>query len=303
VRTYDTPENRLLKLALSVIHTDVSSLCKLLSPGAAIQTFFTLNNNALKWLKHPGLVSVPQISIPSHQMIVRARNNANPLYRLALQLLKRRMAIRNGIQFNRVQLLLDMVRVGWLRPLSDDDIFEAYVLARVMSSIEYDLSFGKPVEYGLVLPSRKFIAKYNAKYNNSEVTIKIYFDQSPITLSSYSELSHYMDISEAYFINLLPRRPDVLVEIISHDYSRILLIEAKNTKNIDYISESVYKIFGYLHDFERIWDSAQQIRALLVLPTALPSKLSMASTPHLPILSADDQHGIASAIRSVIPHT
>lgn len=57
------------------------------------------------------------------------------------------------------------------------------------------------------------------------------------------------------------RRPDVIIETDS----KYLLVEVKRTNNMNYIVDSIYKVFGYLSDFEKQFEPFQKPKAILVV--------------------------------------
>lgn len=60
------------------------------------------------------------------------------------------------------------------------------------------------------------------------------------------------------------RRPDILLEFDS-DRCDFKLLEIKRTEDRRYIVESVYKVFGYLKDFENCFTLEEMPHAMLVV--------------------------------------
>ena len=100
-----------------------------------------------------------------------------------------------------------------------------------------------------------------AQYRYRDNTVKIYYQTMPISLA---KTSIYTRIMRQYNINVRLRRPDILIEINS-DKNELKLVEVKRTSNHLYIGESLYKVLGYLKDFENCFESANRPQALLVV--------------------------------------
>jgi hypothetical protein len=60
------------------------------------------------------------------------------------------------------------------------------------------------------------------------------------------------------------RRPDILLEF-NAETCDFKLLEVKRTQNKRYIVDSVYKVLGYLKDFEKCFTSGKMPHAILVV--------------------------------------
>lgn len=168
-----------------------------------------------------------------------------PGYGEVLRLARRRQRLRDRNLDRRWQNLLNLLAVGWLQPLKDDDLFELYALVLTLDVLEVDLQLGPPVVIDLVRPGRKEVAKFDAGHR----TVSVFFDQAYGTLAKVQ--TRYPALTRgAQQVSSHPRRPDIVVTV--SEGSQIvssMLIEVKNTVDPEYISESVYRCFGYIHDF------------------------------------------------------
>ena len=104
---------------------------------------------------------------------------------------------------------------------------------------------------------------------------QVYFDTAP-----HNAFQDIFSADEYKYTNLLAqyggtmaaaRRPDICVRLVrnSDHFIMPLLAEAKNTSaNTQYARDSVYKMFGYMADFENLWDAERMMcrpKAVLVL--------------------------------------
>lgn len=169
-----------------------------------------------------------------------------PGYGDVLDLAKRRQRLQDRDQDRRWQNLLNLLAVGWLMPLGDDDLFELYVLVLTLDVLEYDLGLGAPTAIDLVRPGRREIAKFEV----DERIVSVFFDQAygPIVggPTRYPPLTRLTPLISSH-----PRRPDIIVTVSGPGgIEASVLVEAKNTTDPDYISASIYRCYGYIHDFD-----------------------------------------------------
>ena len=134
--------------------------------------------------------------------------------------------------------------MNWLEPVNDDDLFELYVLVLVLDIIAEELNFGTPTEYGLLTTGRRHVALFEK--DNS--TLSVYFDQSPAAI--LGNPSAYGTVLRSYTgVSGSERRPDLMLVLTQGNERREIIVEAKRTSDGPYTSDSIYKVFGYLHDF------------------------------------------------------
>ena len=79
----------------------------------------------------------------------------------------------------------------------------------------------------------------------------------------------------------------------------MVLVEMKKTRDERYISDSVYKVFGYLYDFIGS-ERARSVKAILVVPTGISE---MPGSPHdraVLLASGDDRVGMSAALRAAL---
>ena len=62
---------------------------------------------------------------------------------------------------------------------------------------------------------------------------------------------------------LATRRPDIILEFEESNSYR--LIEVKRTNRKEYISDSVYKVIGYLNDFKKCYQNKNPLDGVLVV--------------------------------------
>ncbi|NEQ24183.1 MAG: hypothetical protein F6K28_34685 [Microcoleus sp. SIO2G3] len=144
---------------------------------------------------------------------------------------------------------------GVLKPLSRDTLYEVYILLVTIVSLE---QAGWSREYFRLIGYGKGAV---AHYRNGEMTLRVYYQTLPTT---FTQNSLYTDLLRKYGLDVSLRRPDILLEFDA-DRRNFKLLEIKRTQDKRYIVESVYKVFGYLKDFENCFGLGGMPHAMLVV--------------------------------------
>lgn len=206
------------------------------------------------------LVDRPPQVLPS--MLRLARNSRSSGYRTVASLADRRRRIGSRSEGARWNILLQLLQRNWLQPTHDDDLCELFVLSEVISVLAEDLGFGEPLHYGL-LGSQVEPA---AILQKDQVRVSVYFDRAPTSVIG-GEYRYRQLASRYEGVDARERRPDVLVVVENAENARrLLFIEVKNTSSSGYVRDSIYKVFGYLHDYADAFSSDQDVRAILWVP-------------------------------------
>jgi hypothetical protein len=83
--------------------------------------------------------------------------------------------------------------------------------------------------------------------------------------TSFLRVSRYKQILNAYDIDGSARRPDILLSAPGPRGALHLIIEVKLTDDRDYIVESIYKVLGYLADFDQMFAGRPHPHGVLVV--------------------------------------
>lgn len=221
-------------------------------------------------------------------MISASLRHRRQEYRVAGQLARRRLELETRDHNAKWYSILSLLAVNWLEPVSDDDLFELYILILTLDVLADDLGMGDPVQYGLVTRGRGYVALFESRGR----TVQVFFDQTPSTVLAMK--TQYAGVIASHRgLAGGQRRPDIiLVSEVGAD-RRVVLVEMKNSADGRYLSDSVYKVFGYLFDLGLA--VADRIRAVLVVPTGV-SAASTGSRAAIAVASGDDRPGFAKAI-------
>lgn len=260
IKMYDLPENQLLKFILWKIRSlteaiELSIPEKLIEPeewqswmDKIIAQYFKIKNISKN-------VYFQQISTPSHikpKMIYKAYRNRNNAYDNVAECyeLYEKLFITND-----QEVLRELIEKQIFEPLNNDKLFEIYVLIKLLDVL--DSSEGI-LELGLFKPGQN----YTARYASGDLEICVLYQKMPFKFMEYSKNK---DIFEYYDPNVSLRRPDIILKISKGNKKFYRLIEVKRTKDRNYIVDSVYKVLGYLNDFEWCFKKTNNPQGVLVI--------------------------------------
>ena len=244
-RSFDLPINRVLawlvadlSSAMTIIKRAVRS--QHLSPALERMDVLLQEASGHHWLA--AIEPSPNVEIDISLARIDLGKRA---YAEVLRLARRRQKLADRNLDQRWQQVLDLLAVGWLEPLDDDDLFELYALVLTMDVLENDLDLGAPVAVDLVRPGRREVARFAA----GDRSVSVYFDQSYSAITG-SKGRYPVLTSGAPLISSHPRRPDITVTVSDENgIQNTILIEVKNTLDANYVSASIYRCYGYIHDF------------------------------------------------------
>lgn len=263
-RSADVPENQLLKLFLW--HT--VNLCRRIEgavgQGTLPQRVSMLRAQAEQALKNPIVrnVTLPGASAPL--MHRRAKRHRLPEYSVVSRLVR---CYEGVFQFSKWHTLVALISQGWLSPISDDELLELYSLVLVLDILEKDLGYGPPLAVDILRAGRKEIALF--KHSDGGAAVKVFFDQGPRAALDHS--GRYGEMLKKYRgVAGSDHRPDILIHRTqSNGDTRILAIEMKRSVDDRYQRDSIYKVFGYRHDFALMWPPEQTLKLVLIFPQGI----------------------------------
>ena len=296
-RTADTPENQLIKrLAVNALHL-LADLRNEMGSGPVERLFFQLESACFSALRSPQLKGVSPVRRFNAVMKQRARRHKDRRYTEAVDLALR---LQSCIELQEWQAISELVALDWLEPIKSDDLFELYCLVLTIDIISDELGFGLPERYGLITDSRSQIASFCCE--TSGKTVDVFFDQSPSKVAGIS--SNYETLLDRYGFRGAPHRPDVVVRFNNPgEKSKYVLIEAKKTYDLPYQRHSLYKIFGYLKDFESLWANNDQYpKGLLLFPDGIsPRHGKTHGIDDVWVISAARREDLVLALQTVSP--
>lgn len=294
-RTFDLPENALVAW---LVH-NLLEACVSVEAAVGSRNIHPLlreiDTRCSEAADVPALQEGTRGKTLTDSMIAAAKRQRDPMYRKAATLAERRFALENEGRTGHWYELLSLLKVNWLAPVDDNDLFELYVLVLTLDVIEEELAFGGAEAYGLVTSSRGAIATYRAH----DRTVRVFFDQAPPAPLGATTRLKALSPFYATFATLRARRPDVTVTVDGlDDASRTFIIEAKRTDDGRYMSDSIYKMFGYMFDLASLLPKSGS-RAVLITPNGAEPRPGHVGEP-LIVCSGNDRDHFGSTLKALI---
>lgn len=296
-RSFDLPENMLVRwLVGSLVHA-ADRIEKLIGSRFMPESVRYVQAACRSAMDHHWFGQVDMPPVPSADMLAAARRQRHRGYRIASALASERLPREVKSKTSRWLALLDLLRVNWLEPVDPEELFELYALALVLEVLKDELNLGEPSELGLVMPGRRHVAKFSA---GEDSKVFVYFDQSPASLFGLS--SRYQDILDAHDPRMgSRRRPDItIVRRPEHGDPTVALVEVKDTTDPSYTADSIYKAFGYIHDFKDLWPtSSSNPKVVLLFPETVRLKATVEpSSVDVALVSSLDRAALARCLKS-----
>ena len=255
-KSYDLEENQLLKFMLvKIVVMFEKTLSFIKNPDFEIEyedidadedekivnNWHDIVSNryylAKKALKNVYFNSISDVKHIKPKVLRKAKNHRNIYYQKLAALYD---LYEKLFAYNDLETLKDLVEKQLLKPASDDTLFELFIFFSLVDYLPEDKELGLLV-YG---------NDYSVKSTIGGLDVKIYYQGVPKQI--FSKCTKYKKIFDNYDIGVNLRRPDVLLEFEKEGKKYYRIVEVKRTSNPNYIRDSVYKVLGYLNDFEGI---------------------------------------------------
>lgn len=190
-----------------------------------------------KALRNVYFNSISDVKSINPKVLRKAKNHRNIYYQRLAALYE---LYEELFVYDDLDALKELVEEQLLKPASDDTLFELFIFFSLVDYLPEDNELGL-LFYG---------NDYSVKSTIGDVDIRIYYQGVPKQV--FSKCTKYKKIFDNYDIGVNLRRPDVLIEIEKDGKKYYRIVEVKRTSNQNYIRDSVYKVLGYLNDFEGI---------------------------------------------------
>lgn len=294
-RSFALPENQLLRWLVDELLSSVRNLARRSASKTLQPALVTILQRCEEAAAHHWLSQLPTPPHLTPEMIAAGKRSRRLEYRVAAELAEGRARLKSAPDDARWYATLMLLAVGWLEPVSDDDMFELYALTLVVDVISQELGFGEPEEYGLVTSGRGHVAAFRNRHGR----LRVIFDQNPGGIVKAHDryrgiVGGHRDVTGS------PRRPDISLVYERPGDPRFVIVEVKRTANERYVSDSIYKLFGYLYDFAAFWPQGHPSpRSVLLVPEGI-SRLPDEPFRDAAIVSGNDREALAAALTAAI---
>jgi hypothetical protein len=156
---------------------------------------------------------------------------------------------------NDQEVLRKLIESQIFEPLNNDKLFEIYVLIKILNLLK---KYPGELEFGLLQPGTDYTARYLSNY----LEICIFYQKMPLR---FIDCSKHKEIFKFYDPNVSLRRPDIMLKIQTDNKKYYRIVEVKRTNDRNFIVDSVYKVLGYLNDFEGCLKATTNPQGVLVI--------------------------------------
>ena len=241
-KLYDLPENQLLKFLLNKINKFIKDMNityhdNLKEEVINYQEY--INNIHIVTGKIIKNVHLKNVELPKHidaKTLRKTRKSHNNLYEYVVSVYE---LYEKLFIINDDNVLLDLLNKQILTPNNKDTLYEVYVLFKIIEKMNRD-----SLRVGLLKSGNDYII--HSEFENK--TVNIYYQHLPEIFKD----NNIKKLRQYYDFYLPDKRPDIIVEYDKKGKKTYKIIEVKRTRDSNYIRNSVYKVFGYLKDYEKV---------------------------------------------------
>lgn len=264
IRSYNTPENIVLKELLTILYKIVyeNDYIRGFERADWFKEWSQLKRILKQALKKNIYLQRVPIRYVSDRIIMKTRAHRNPLYKHAAKLLETfRKLMRGQYTENELKQLL---RETFIIPENENVLFELYWVVQLIKKNT------KNSKLYLLDGRRNLVASWSdgrydySIFHDSAGSDDIQFrilgtelagSNHPYLGRIYESFQMYNEFTESFF-NKLPRkayhqgRPDFLIEIRKAEGGelvRLIIGEVKNTNNINYASTGMRELLDYIY--------------------------------------------------------
>lgn len=256
---FDLPENRLLLYMLRQISLTARKVSK---EDWDEEKFDLDDDEKLRWgdevnriaaksqqlLRNPYISQIGQVQQVTDQLLEQAENTRGQGYtRLA------EIATTYLMSMEEPLLFLQEKSQSVLEPLSKDTLFELAVLFKV---IEAAIQNGWKEKHVRLIGGE---TDCMTEMGKNGVDLRVYYQGLP---SEFDQMSIYRKLMVRHGLSDRSRRPDIVLEWKDGETKSYCIIEVKRSSKRRYLADGVYKVLGYLKDFDMV--QARWFRGVLI---------------------------------------
>lgn len=241
-KLYDLPENQLLKYMLTKINKFIKDINISYDENykeEVINYQEYLNNIHIITHKIVKNVHLKNVELPRHittKIITKTIKSHNNLYEELINVyrLYEKLFITND-----ESILLELLNKQVLKPNNKDTLYEVYILFKIIEKINQE-----NIQLKLLKAGNDYII-----YSDfTDKQINIYYQHLPEAFKN----NNIKKLQPYYNLELYNKRPDIIIEYIKNNKKTYKIIEIKRTEDPGYIRDSIYKVFAYLKDYEKV---------------------------------------------------
>jgi hypothetical protein len=259
---FDLPENRVFLYVLRNIHETSSHILgsKVLenlnwskkNQGKWTSIIHHIGIQTAKLMKNPYVREISVIPEISEKIIQQTEKARGISY---MQLAQTARCLNKSTK-QRIDYLYERLSYQMLTPLNQDVLYEISVLYKILEHAKGKGWTEKTIN--LIGGGSDVLSRLKKK----DVTLNVYYQNIPRNFYSNSK---YKDMMNHYQVDAGYRRPDIVLEWIQQDkVKRYCIVEIKRSENRTYLIDGLYKLLGYLKDFEEVFKDTPDSKGILI---------------------------------------
>ena len=293
-QSYSTAETRLLARTLDGLAAACAALRMHLAGEPArgwTETLAALAAAVTRARGDPRLAAVERDDAQAPADLAACRRSPHTAVRLLAAAYTR---YRDLVERPISTALIDALRQRALVPLDDDTLYELWALLGAATVFD---DAGWALDMAALAGQDAVPFTYRAP--DGRAVARLRFGHTP---SHWRRGSRYRAVFQHYGLSGAVRRPDLIVEVRRGAVRRYLLVEVKRTRDPGYIADSIYKVLGYLADFQAAFSEQQGTQALLLLWDGATSSTLLPAPAPLVLATHRDYRATLSGVIAAISH-
>ncbi|MED4582498.1 hypothetical protein P9578_06830 [Brevibacillus choshinensis] len=258
---FDLPENQVLYYMIKEIAKATNRIASVeeileedrLNPANSKQWSSKLQSLASassKLLKNPYMKEISDVHELTEPLIEKTERARGQYYKDLAETTRVYYECKN----DPYSFLLKQLPGRVLEPLSKNTLYELAVLFTFINTAG---------ECGWKEKSLRLIGAgcVSSVFVRGDATLKIYYQGNP---DVFNQFSKYKEVIKKYGLSDRTRRPDIILEYKESDKLRYCIVEVKRSDKRQYLVDGIYKLFGYLKDYEDIKSTGAEFQGILV---------------------------------------
>ncbi len=158
--------------------------------------------------------------------------------------------------------MVEMLNARVVEPAHPDLLFEIWAALATLSTLEKAGWQRQAVTSHEQGTGRAPGPLYATMAGGDPVHLAVYTQYTPVP---WRKASRYAATFQRYGLAGGMRRPDMVIEIRQGRDRHWILVEVKRTVDPGYIADSIYKVLGYIADFQTVLANSPEPHALLLV--------------------------------------
>lgn len=185
---------------------------------------------------------ISDLRFVSPEALKKAQNHRNPIYHHVAKVYE---LYEKLFILDDMECLKDLVRNQLIVASNNNTLFEIYTLFEIISKLEEKAE----KDFKIHLYFRNNKTEQVSAVLPGDTIINVFYQNDP---PIFNEVSKYKKLNGAFNFSTQIRMPDIIIKIMKEEVSYFRIVELKNSSDLDYMRDSLYKVLSYYKDFEAV---------------------------------------------------